>query len=159
MKYIMLCVVRQAYNASAARARVLRETMRPSSQRSGMSSSIVEAVPLAQEVEVTADELTVTLADGRRLTVPLAWFPRLLSASPEARAEWQLLGDGEGVHWPEADEDISVAGLLAGASAAAPSWAPSRQAATSENRAARSRRALSQSHSGFQNRPVGDTTG
>ncbi len=83
-----------------------------------MSSSVVEAVPLAQEVEVTADELTVTLADGRRLTVPLTWFPRLQSASPEARAEWQLLGDGEGVHWPEADEDISVAGLLAGASAA-----------------------------------------
>ncbi len=83
-----------------------------------MSSSVVETVPLAREVEVTSDELTVTLADGRRLTVPLAWFPRLLSASPEARAEWQLLGDGEGVHWPEADEDISVAGLLAGAPAA-----------------------------------------
>ena len=84
-----------------------------------MSSSVVEAVPLAREVEVTEDELTVVLADGRRLAVPLAWFPRLRSASPEAREDWQLLGDGEGIHWPEADEDISVAGLLAGAPASA----------------------------------------
>lgn len=68
----------------------------------------------ATDVEVTADDLVVTLADGRVLSVPLAWFPRLLAASPEARACWEMLGDGEGIHWPEADEDLSIRGLLAG---------------------------------------------
>ncbi len=80
-----------------------------------MSSSGPEPRPLARRVEVTDDELRVELADGRRLSVPLVWFPRLVSASPEARAKFELLGDGEGVHWAEADEDISVAGLLVGA--------------------------------------------
>lgn len=79
-----------------------------------MSSSIVEANPRAQKVEVTEDELTVTLADGRRVSVPLAWFPRLLHASPAQRSNWQLLGDGEGIHWPDVDEDLSVAGILRG---------------------------------------------
>jgi hypothetical protein len=63
---------------------------------------------------VTDDELTVGLADGRAITVPLVWFPRLLRASAAARTKWELLGDGEGIHWPEADEDLSVEGLLAG---------------------------------------------
>ena len=85
-----------------------------------MSSSVVEANPLASEVEVTEDELRLVLADGRRLAVPLSWFPRLMTASPEARQRWELLGDGEGIHWPEADEDLSVAGLLAGAVATDP---------------------------------------
>ncbi len=80
-----------------------------------MSSSIVDVRPLAQEVEVTEDELRVVLADGRRLAVPLVWFPRLQSASASARQRWELLGDGEGIHWPDVDEDLSVAGLLAGA--------------------------------------------
>lgn len=80
-----------------------------------MSSSGPEARPLARGVELTDDELRVELADGRRLSVPLVWFPRLVSATPEARARFELLGDGEGIHWPDADEDISVAGLLAGA--------------------------------------------
>ncbi len=79
-----------------------------------MSSSVVEANPRAQQVEVTEDELTVTLADGRRVSVPLAWFPRLLHASPAQRNNWQLLGDGEGIHWPDVDEDLSVAGILRG---------------------------------------------
>jgi len=79
-----------------------------------MSSSGPELRPLARRVEVTSDELRVDLADGRRIIVPLAWFPRLLGATPAARADWRLLGDGEGVHWPAADEDLSVAGLLAG---------------------------------------------
>jgi len=80
-----------------------------------MSSSVVDPRPLAREVEVTEHELRVVLVDGRRLAVPLAWFPRLRSASPAARRHWELLGDGEGIHWPEADEDLSVAGLLAAA--------------------------------------------
>ena len=79
-----------------------------------MSSSVVEANPRAHLVEVTEDELTVALADGRRVSVPLAWFPRLLHASPAQRSNWQLLGDGEGIHWPDVDEDLSVAGILRG---------------------------------------------
>jgi hypothetical protein len=73
---------------------------------------------LARRVEVTDDELTVVLADGRRISAPLAWFPRLLRATPEQRANWELLGDGEGIHWPSADEDLSVSGLLRGTAAA-----------------------------------------
>ncbi len=80
-----------------------------------MISSGPEPRALARDVEVTDDELRVGLADGRRLIVPLAWFPRLVAASPAERTNWQLLGDGEGIHWPAADEDLSVAGLLAGA--------------------------------------------
>ena len=83
-----------------------------------MSSLAVEYKPLARHVEVTEDELTVGLADGRRISAPLAWFPRLLRASPEQRADWELLGDGEGIHWSSADEDLSVNGLLRGTSVA-----------------------------------------
>ena len=68
----------------------------------------------AKEVSVTEDELSVVLADGRRLAVPLAWFPRLLRATPAQREHFELLGDGEGIHWPDVDEDLSVAGLLRG---------------------------------------------
>jgi hypothetical protein len=65
-------------------------------------------------VEVTEDELVVHLRDGRKVSAPLAWFPRLLHATPEQRREWELLGDGEGIHWPQRDEDLSVTGLLRG---------------------------------------------
>ena len=77
-------------------------------------SSSVEVIPLAQDVRVTEDELIVPLVDGRTISVPLVWFPRLLHASPQQRSRFELLGDGEGIHWPEIDEDISVAGLLRG---------------------------------------------
>jgi hypothetical protein len=79
-----------------------------------MNSLIVEVNPRAREVEVTPDELIVHLADGRRISVPLTWYPRLLHATPEQRARFELLGDGEGIHWPDVDEDLSVAGLLRG---------------------------------------------
>jgi len=69
---------------------------------------------LARTVVVTDAELTVGLADGRVITVPLVWFPRLVRANAAARSKWELLGDGEGIHWPDADEDLSVEGLLAG---------------------------------------------
>jgi len=69
--------------------------------------------PRAVDVSLTDTELRVRLADGRELSVPLEWFPRLRDASPESRRNWRLLGGGIGVHWPEVDEDISVAGLLA----------------------------------------------
>ena len=80
-----------------------------------MSISEVEVVPLAIAVETSDDELTVSLADGRRISVPLVWFPRLLDATSDERAEFRLIGGGEGIHWPRMDEDISVAGLLRGA--------------------------------------------
>ena len=80
-----------------------------------MSSSRPEVRPLARNVRVSEDELTVELADGRRISAPLVWFPRLLAADPSERQNWELLGDGEGIHWPAVDEDLSVAGLLAGA--------------------------------------------
>ena len=79
-----------------------------------MSTSPIEVRPLARTVLVSDDELTVGLADGRVITVPLVWFPRLLGASAAARSKWELLGDGEGIHWPDADEDLSVEGLLVG---------------------------------------------
>jgi hypothetical protein len=79
-----------------------------------MDSSVPKTDPRIQHVEISEDALTVDLADGRRLAVPLAWFPRLLHATEEQRKNWELLGDGEGIHWPEIDEDLSVAGLLRG---------------------------------------------
>jgi len=79
-----------------------------------MNTSTVEVRPLARNVEVTQHELSVELADGRRLAVQLEWFPRLLNASEGERQHWELLGDGDGIHWPDADEDLSVAGLLRG---------------------------------------------
>ena len=75
---------------------------------------MTEVRPLGRTVEIDDDTLTVGLADGRTISVPIVWFPRLAQASVEARAHWELLGEGEGIHWPDADEDISVAGLLAG---------------------------------------------
>ena len=82
-----------------------------------MSISEVEVVPLATDVETSEDELTVSLADGRRISVPLVWFPRLLDATADERAEYRLIGGGEGIHWPRVDEDINVLGLLRGAPA------------------------------------------
>jgi Protein of unknown function (DUF2442) len=74
----------------------------------------IEMNDLATHVELTDDELIVTLADGRAMSAPLVWFPRLLNASAEQRKRWQLIGGGEGIHWPELDEDLSIAGLLRG---------------------------------------------
>src|SRR5438128_12628897 len=68
----------------------------------------------AVDVKVTDDELTVQLEDGRTLTVPLVWYPRLLHGSKRERARWRFIGRGVGIHWPSLDEDISVDGLLAG---------------------------------------------
>ena len=68
----------------------------------------------AQQVLFTEDSLTVDLVDGRTISVPLAWYPRLFHGTPEERRNWRLIGQGEGIHWPELDEDISVENLLAG---------------------------------------------
>ena len=69
---------------------------------------------LAQHVHVSDDALVVELADGRTLATPLVWFPRLAHGTPEEQAKWRLIGGGEGIHWPDLDEDISVESLLAG---------------------------------------------
>lgn len=80
-----------------------------------MSSSVHETqVALADSAIVTDDALTVELVDGRTISVPLAWYPRLLHGTPQERMNCRLIGRGEGIHWPDLDEDISVAGLLAG---------------------------------------------
>jgi hypothetical protein len=70
--------------------------------------------PRAQDVRVNADNVVVELNDGRTLSVPLAWFPRLWHGSEEERAEFEIIGDGSYIHWPRLDEDLSVAGMLAG---------------------------------------------
>ena len=71
-------------------------------------------VAKAQNVQVTDDELIVALDDGRTIVVPLAWYPRLLHGTKEERENWRLIGAGEGIHWPDLDEDISIEHLLAG---------------------------------------------
>jgi hypothetical protein len=80
-----------------------------------MTISVVEVdIPNAEAVTVTEDTLSVDLTDGRTLSVPLTWFPRLVHATSEERNRWRLIGTGQGIHWEDIDEDISVAGLLAG---------------------------------------------
>ena len=71
-------------------------------------------IPNALNVNVTNDTITVELDDGRAVSAPTAWYPRLLHASEEERKNWRLIGKGRGIHWPAIDEDVSVEGLLAG---------------------------------------------
>ena len=70
--------------------------------------------PTARRVNVTDDVLTVDLSDGRTISVPLVWFPRLTHGTATERAKWTLIANGEGIHWPDLDEDISIESLLAG---------------------------------------------
>ena len=77
-----------------------------------MPISAVRVDATAVDVRVTDERLIVTLADGRELSAPLVWFPRLSEATAEQRQKWRLIGRGHGIHWPEVDEDISVASLL-----------------------------------------------
>ncbi len=72
------------------------------------------SVPEAMSIAVTEDTLTADLSDGRTISAPLAWYPRLGRASSEERGNWELIGGGQGIHWPDLDEDISVEMLLAG---------------------------------------------
>jgi len=80
-----------------------------------MSTPAVEVHPLAQQVSFTEDDFVVGLVDGRTVSVPLLWFPRLAGATRQQLENFEILGDGEGIHWPDIDEDLSVAGLLRGA--------------------------------------------
>jgi DNA-binding NtrC family response regulator len=78
-----------------------------------MSTLEIQFEPLAVAVSTTTNALRVVLADGRELSVPLAWFPRLKNATEKQRSQWRLIGGGIGIHWPLVDEDISVESLLA----------------------------------------------
>ena len=78
------------------------------------SSGIETDVPFVQAITVSDDTLRVDLSDGRTISVPLAWYPRLLHGTPEERADWRLIAKGKAVRWERLDEDISVEGLLAG---------------------------------------------
>jgi hypothetical protein len=80
-----------------------------------VSISISEIqVVKGENVSVTDDTLTLDLVDGRTISIPLAWYPRLLHGTSDERANWEWIGDNEGIHWPDLDEDISVAGVIAG---------------------------------------------
>jgi hypothetical protein len=82
--------------------------------RRGMTSSSPAAETAAKRVRVTDAALVVDLQDGRRVSVPLKWYPRLAEGRPSERRRWQLIGPGIGIHWPDLDEDISVEALLLG---------------------------------------------
>ncbi len=77
-------------------------------------SAIEIEIPYAEDVKVADDTLSVDLSDGRTISVPIAWYPRLLHAAPKERINWRLIGKGHGIHWEDIDEDISIEGLLAG---------------------------------------------
>jgi hypothetical protein len=77
-----------------------------------MSTTAVERIPQAETVSFGPSEMLVNLVDGRRVSVPLAWFPKLANATRAQLENYELLGDGEGIHWPDLDEDLSVEGLL-----------------------------------------------
>ncbi|RRR69740.1 MAG: DUF2442 domain-containing protein [Candidatus Viridilinea halotolerans] len=79
-------------------------------------SIVTRDVPIAraQQVTISEDALTVDLQDGRTIIVPLTWYPRLVSGTPQERQHWRLMGDGVGIHWPDLDEDIKVEHLLSG---------------------------------------------
>lgn len=79
-----------------------------------MTTLVLEADPEAKNVKIEGGKLLVHLMDGRELRVPLEWYPRLLHATSDERKNWQLLGDGYAIEWPELDEHIGVEGLLAG---------------------------------------------
>ncbi len=79
-----------------------------------MNTLMLEIEPIALDVMVTDEKLTIDLTDGRTLVIPLAWYPRLAHGTPQERQNWQLLGDGYAIEWPDLDEHIGLGGLLAG---------------------------------------------
>lgn len=79
-----------------------------------MATSTLTNSPMAVGVRITDDTLSVSLSDGRMVSVPISWYPRLSQALPQHRTVWKFIGGGHGIHWPELDEDISVENLLFG---------------------------------------------
>jgi hypothetical protein len=78
------------------------------------SFSVKVQEPRAQRVVITEDSVAVDLTDGRTVSAPLAWYPRLLHGTPEERNNWRVIGSGEGIHWPDLDEDLSIDSLISG---------------------------------------------
>ena len=93
-------------------------------------NTVASTDPRIQDVRVTEDEIIAHLADGRIISVPLAWSWRLSEATPKQRAHFRLIGSGQGVHWPDVDEDISVEGMLHGIPAHRPRSKPARARAS-----------------------------
>jgi hypothetical protein len=83
----------------------------------GMTTLEPKSGERVRDVHINDDVISVDLFDGRTITVPLAWFPRLLHATPAQRAQWHVSGAGYGIHWPRLDEDLTTQGLLQGAAA------------------------------------------
>ena len=79
-----------------------------------MNMRAIEMHPLVQQIRFTEDRLIVLMTDGRTIMIPLAWFPRLSNATIEQLQKYETIGDGEGIHWPDIDEDLSARGLLLG---------------------------------------------
>lgn len=110
-----------------------------------MDISAVEIeIPPARSVRITSDTLHVDLSDGRTISVPVAWYPRLAHASAEERKQWRLIAQGRGIHWEPIDEDISVEGLIAGrpsgeSQSSLKRWLASRAAPARKTGARRSR--------------------
>lgn len=120
-----------------------------------MRSSTVEGgEALATHVEVSEDTLSVELADGRTIAVPLAWYPRLAHGTTEERSSWRLIGRGQGIHWPALDEDISVANLLAG-QPSAESQSSLKKWLTSRAKPSRRRKRSGAGPSAATNQPLG----
>jgi len=92
-------------------------------------NSVVKVEIRIKDIEVTEDKITAYLTDGRIISVPLVWSWRLAEATPEQRANYEIIGDGHGVHWPEIDEDISAEGMLYGIPARRPNQRQLKQAA------------------------------
>ena len=108
----------------------------------GMNSPVREA--RAQHVTVTEDTLVADLIDGRSISAPLVWYPRLLNGTAGERNNWRLIADGEGIHWPDLDEDLSVEGIILGrasgeSQASLKRWLESREAAARQHRVPRSK--------------------
>ena len=98
----------------------------------------------AQRVAVTEDSLVVDLVDGRSVSVPLVWYPRLLNGTSGERNNWRLIADGEGIHWPNLDEDLSVEGIIMGrasgeSQASLKRWLERREAAARQHRVSKSK--------------------
>jgi hypothetical protein len=109
------------------------------------TSSLATETAAAKDVRVTADCLIVELKDGRTVSVPLKWYPRLAEGTPRERRHWELIGPGIGIHWPDLDEDISVEALLSGlasneSATSLQRWRASRRSASGRS-ARRTRRA------------------
>jgi hypothetical protein len=79
-----------------------------------MGALAIQVDERVKDVRFTEDTISVDLMDGRSITVPLVWYPRLLNASPEQLIQWEICGGGYGIHWPELDEDLSTEGMLRG---------------------------------------------